>query len=512
MTLHVRFIRSAKQHKGKTAFVDCSAEKTVTYSKALIASLLMADEFGQFHPGFIGIMLPTSAGCALASIAALMSGRVPVMINYSTGAAENAEYAQGKCGFETIITSRKLVEKIGCRMVSGMVFLEDLMQSVSPLKKLKAAALSLLPAGMIEHAVSAAAPDDTAVILFTSGSEKDPKAVELSHRNILANIESISRRYHLVEEDRFLCNLPFFHVFGLTANLWAPLYHGMTAITTSNPLEYRTVCEIIRRERPTLMAATPSFYWGYLKKSEPGDFESLRIAIAGADKCPDALREAFLEKHGLVLFEAYGATETAPGIAGNGPGCNLPGSVGRPFDGVEVRIEHLDTGAPCATGETGRIMVRADSVMKGYYDDLEATSLHVRNGWYDTGDMGWLDAEGYLWHAGRLRRFVKIGGEMVSLVRVENVLEKHLPEDVRCCVVEVPDITKGARIVAATTRPVDAAAMTRLLAQELPPIALPKEFMVIEQFPEMGSGKIDFRSATEIVRRQLRGGGPAPAP
>jgi len=225
--------------------------------------------------------------------------------------------------------------------------------------------------------------------------------------------------------------------------------------------------------------------------------------LCGADKCPDALRESFMEKHNIVLYEAYGTTETSPGISGNAEGANKQGSVGLPFDGVEIRIEHYQTGEECPTGENGKILVRGDMVMKGYFNDFEETSLHIRRGWYDTGDMGNLDEDGYLWHVGRLKRFVKIGGEMVSLIRVENSLEKYLPEDVVCCVVEVPDAIKGARIIAAVTEKIDEKKTLKKMADDLPKIALPKIFIVIEELPKMGSGKIDFRTVTDIVRQKL---------
>ena len=503
MLLHHRFIEVAKRQGEKLAFIDRTAGREVSYSKALIASLLLAGKFKKYDKGFLGVMIPTSAGCGLSILGALMSGRTPVMINYSTGAEDNCRYAQDKCDFETIVTSKALLQKINCPHVDGMVYIEDIMAGLSTLKKIKAAAISKLPAAAIQKLVAGNSNQQDAVILFTSGSEKDPKAVELTHRNIVSNIESFSNRYKFTENDIFLANLPYFHVFGLTGNLWVPLYHGMSIVTYANPLDYRKICDIVRDDKPTLMVGTPSFYWGYLRKSEPGDFASLRYAICGADKCPDALREGFLEKHNMVLYEGYGTTETSPAISANAEGINKSGSVGLPFEGVQIRIEHYETGEECAVGENGKILVKGDLVMKGYFNDFEETSLHIRRGWYDTGDMGNLDEDGYLWHVGRLKRFVKIGGEMVSLIRVENALEKHLPDDVICCVVEVPDAIKGARIVAAVTAPVDEKKILKKIAADLPKIALPKIFTVIEDLPKMGSGKIDFRNVTRMVRQRL---------
>lgn len=504
MLLHQHFVSIAKRYGNKLAFIDRTSDKKVTYSKALIASLILADKFRKFDEGFFGIMIPTSAGCGLSILGALMSGRTPVMINYSTGAMNNALYAQNKCNFKTIITSKALLEKIGCPVVEGMVFIEDVMEGVSAAEKLKAALIAKLPVPLLFRLIHSGQEDDNVVILFTSGSEKDPKAVQLTHRNISSNIKSFSAVVEMFDHDILLANLPYFHVFGLTVNLWTPLYFGMTIVAYANPLDYKTICTILREERPTVMVGTPSFLWGYLRKAAGGDFSSLRLVVSGADKCPDTLRKEFLEKHGVTLLEGYGATETSPAISTNTLECNKPGSVGKALPEVTLRIENYETGKKCGLGEIGRILVKGDLVMKGYLDDFEETSMRIRHGWYDTGDMGYLDEEGFLWHAGRLKRFVKIGGEMVSLVKVEDVLQKILPEDVTCSVVEIPDAHKGVRIVAAVTRKVDERRTLKRMSEELPNIALPKQFVLIEDLPKMGSGKVDFRSVTEMVHNMLR--------
>jgi len=501
--LHQQFIDVAKKFGKKKAIHDFTTNRELTYNRALIACLLLRQFVIKMDTGFIGIMIPTSAGCILAKIAVLMSGRTPVMINYSTGAEQNAKYSQQKCDFKTIITSKALLEKIECPVVDGMVFIEDIMDSITTGLKIRAALLAALPAAVIKQAIHTGKEDDTAVILFTSGSEKDPKAVQLTHRNILANIDSVTPIFNFRSEDVFMCTLPYFHVFGLTVDLWLPIYHGMTMLTYANPLDFRKVCTIVREQKATFLVGTPSFFWGYLRKSEEGDFKSLRIALTGADKCPEALREGFNTKHGITVFEGYGATECSPVISTNTPKFNRPGSVGKPIPGLQVRIENYETGEECGIGEDGRILVKGDSVMKGYFNDFEQTSLHIRSGWYDTGDMGNIDEDGYLWHVGRLKRFVKIGGEMVSLVKIEDILEKMLPEDSHCCVVEIPDATKGARIVAVVTTPLDEKEVLKQMATYLPRIALPKIFLVWETLPKMGSGKIDFRTISNMAREQL---------
>lgn len=503
MLLHQQFVRMAKKNAGKLAVIDKTTKRNVTYSKALIASLILASKFKKYDKGFIGIMIPTSAGCALAVVGALMSGRIPVMINYSTGAEANAKYAQKKCEFKTIITSKALLEKIECPVIEGMVLIEDIMESISTGDKLKAALKTKLPVNMIFNRIHKGHEDDTAAILFTSGSEKDPKAVQLTHNNIASNIKDFGGYLNLNGNDIVLANLVFFHIFGLVANLWVAFYYGMTMVTYANPLDFQTICNIAFEEKPTLMVGPPSFFWGYLQKSKPGDFKSVRIMVAGADKCPDALRDGFMKKHGVTLLEGYGATETSPVISLNLHEFNRPGSTGKVIPNVKVRIENFETGEDCKTGEVGKIMVKGDLIMKGYYNDPELTAECKVDGWYNTGDMGYFDADGYLWHSGRFKRFVKIGGEMVSLVKVENTLEQFLPEGVACCVVGIADKTKGASIVATITKEVDKTTILKKMSNELPNIALPKQFLVVEELPMMGTGKIDFRSVTRIVEEKL---------
>jgi acyl-[acyl-carrier-protein]-phospholipid O-acyltransferase/long-chain-fatty-acid--[acyl-carrier-protein] ligase len=499
MLLHQEFVRNAKRLSKKMAIKDKTTKSDVTYGRALIGALILAKKFQKYEKGFIGIMIPTSAGCALATVGALMSGRVPVMINYSTGAEQNVKYAQDKCGFKTVIASRALLDKIGCPVMDGMVLIEDIMKGVTTGEKLKAALRTKLPTNTLLNSIHQGDEDDNAAILFTSGSEKDPKVVQLTHKNLASNILNFSEYVGLTEEDILLANLVFFHIFGLTVNLWLAFVKGMTMVSYANPTEFQTISNIARDEKPTLMVGTPSFFWGYLQKSEPGDFKSLRLMVAGADKCPDALRDGYLKKHGVTLLEGYGATETSPVVSVNSLEYNRPGSIGKVIPGVKVKIEHLETGEECKTGETGKILVKGDLVMKGYLGQPELTAETIVDGWYNTGDMGYMDEDGYLWHAGRFKRFVKIGGEMVSLVRVENVMEQYLPEGVKCCVVEIPDEIKGATIVAAVTKDINKVAILRKMGQELPNIALPRQFFIIEDLPMMGTGKIDFRSVTELV-------------
>ena len=503
MLLHEQFIKQAKSNKKKLAFIDRSTGRRLTYGRSLTAALILASKLKKYRDGYIGVMVPTSAGCGLTILAALFSGKVPVMINYSTGAETNARFAQQRCGFKTIITSRALLEKIGCRKIDGMVLIEDILEQVNIVNKLSAALRSLLPAALIHKLVYSGGEDDTAVILFTSGSEKMPKGVELTHRNISSNVTTATERFQLNSDDIMMAVLPLFHVFGQSINLWLPLSKGMTIVTYGNPLEFKNVARIIREETPTMLVGTPYFLAGYLKQSQAGDFSSLRLIVAGADKVPDWLRAAFQEQHGAELLEGYGTTETSPVISVNSPGANKPGSVGLPLPGVEVRTVDVDSGEILPVGKEGKILVKGDLVMKGYFDDLEETALRIEDGWYETGDMGVIDEDGYLWHKGRLKRFVKIGGEMVSLVQVESVLETLLADGVECCVVEIPDARKGANLAVAVSGEINQKEIISALTKNLPPVAVPRQFVVLEELPKMGSGKVDFRTTTQMVQELL---------
>jgi acyl-[acyl-carrier-protein]-phospholipid O-acyltransferase/long-chain-fatty-acid--[acyl-carrier-protein] ligase len=502
--LQHRFIDSALKNPSKVAFVDRTTLKDVTFNQALLGSLILSRRFKKLEGGRIGIMLPTSAGAALAVIGSVMGGLTPVMINYSTGAEKNCVYAQQQCDFKTIITTRPLLEKTRCPELPGMVFIEDIMAGLGKLEKTLGFIKSKAPVAILKRLTGSEDLSKPAVILFTSGSEKDPKVVQLSQRNLLSNIDAFCNMMDVHSMDRLLAVLPYFHVFGLTINLWTPMCLGMTSITYANPLEFRTVAKIIKETEPELLIGTPLFLEGYARQSSPGDFKSVVLTVSGADKCTESLRKLYRDKHQLEIFEGYGTTETSPVISVNPRAANRPGSIGIPIPNTTVKIESYETGNECLTGQVGKILVKGDGVMDGYLNDIEESSLRLKSGWYDTGDLGYLDEDGYLWHKGRLKRFVKIGGEMISLVMVEETLNEMTPENIECCAVEIPDAKRGSRIVAVTNAEIEKIEIQKKLSKKLPNIALPKSYTVVSEFPRMGSGKTDFRTLTELVRKQLK--------
>ena len=498
--LQHKFISNAKAHPNKIAIIEKTTGNDLSYGRALLASLILSRRFRKLERGRIGIMLPTGSGATLAVVGSLMASLTPVMINYSTGAKKNCRYAQDKCDFKTIITARALLKRVGCDELPEMVFIEDILASLGSIEKGLALVKSKLPASLIKKLCGKNDLKSPAVILFTSGSEKDPRVVQLTQQNLLSNINSFSDMMNIRGMDNLLAVLPFFHVFGLTINLWTPLCLGMTSISYANPLDFKVIAQIIKENKPQLLVGTPLFLEGYAKQSAPGDFTSVELTVTGADKCPESLRKLYREKHNIEIFEGYGTTETSPVISINPRDNNRPGSIGIPIPGTVVKIEEIGTGNTCKTGEVGKILVKGEGVMSGYLNDMEESHLRLKSGWYDTGDLGCIDKEGYLWHKGRLKRFVKIGGEMISLVMVEETLASLLPDNVECCVVELPDAKRGSRIVGVTSQAVDEKRVSKLLSEELPNLALPKKYVVVEEFPYMGSGKTDFRTLTTIVR------------
>ena len=262
--LQHRFIDSAKRDGAKIAFIDRTTDREISFDQALIAGLILYKRFKKVERGRIGIMLPTSGGAALAVLGSVMANLTPVMINYSTGAKQNCHYAQQECDFKTIITTRALLEKVNCPLLPEMLLIEDILSSLNPLEKVWAAIKSKLPTAILKRISGKKQLETPAVILFTSGSEKDPKAVQLTHANLLSNIDAFCEHMEIYGMDRLLAVLPYFHVFGLTVNLWTPLCLGMTSITFANPLEFKSVVKIIRDYKPEFLIGTPFFLEGYL--------------------------------------------------------------------------------------------------------------------------------------------------------------------------------------------------------------------------------------------------------
>jgi len=516
--LHWRFIRTAKRQPFYFCMADSSGRR-LTYSKALAGSLVLSRWIGSRCRGqsMVGLLLPSSVGGALANIAVSMTGKVPVNLNFTAG-REAMEAAVGQCGIRTILTSRIFVKKAQLPTLDGMVFLEDILKRISPANKAGSfLAALLLPSRLLRRLYCARNADSSslATVIFSSGSTGIPKGVMLSHHNVISNIEAIAQIFAVHPADTVMGVLPFFHSFGFTGTLWFPLLSGFAAAYHPNPLDAKTVGEMVSKHRATMLIATPTFCGAYLRKCSPEEFASLRLALCGAEKLRAPLADAFQEKYGLPLVEGYGATETAPVISANCPDFiapgyrqsgSKPGSVGQPLPGVAVKVVDLESGATLPMGEEGLLLVKGPNVMQGYLGQPEKTAEVLRDGWYTTGDIGRIDEEGFLHITDRLSRFSKIGGEMVPHIRVEQMCAQILTSGT-CAVTAVPDERKGEQLVLFYTSPaISAEELWRnLSAADLPKLWIPKResLFLIDEIPILGTGKTDLKKLRAMALERL---------
>ncbi|MEK7409423.1 MAG: AMP-binding protein, partial [Acidobacteriota bacterium] len=507
--LHLRFIATAKRRWFSLSMADSSGRE-LTYGRALAGSLLLARWLRRQRPGerMIGVLLPASVGGALANIATLLAGRIPVNLNFTAGREAMASAVE-QCDVRTILTSRVFLTKANLSEMEGMVYLEDVMSGVTRAQKAWAGITALLtPARLLQRRYGRKedTPDSLATVIFSSGSTGVPKGVMLSHHNVLANVEALARIFYMTPEERIMGVLPFFHVFGFTCTLWFPLMGGCGVAYHPNPTDAKTIGEMVQRYRACLLMATPTFYATYIRRCTREEFASLRYAIVGGEKLQPGIAGAFREKYGLDLLEGYGVTETSPVVAVNVPdfvdaGMRQTGfkagAVGHPIPGVAVKIVHPATGEPLGADEEGLLLVKGPGCMMGYLGQPERTAEVMREGWYVTGDIGAVDEDGFLRITDRLSRFSKIGGEMVPHVKVEEVMIRVL-EGAPCAVTAVADEQRGERLVALYTRnevtPTEL--WSRLNQSELPKLWIPKRenlYPVDELPPALGSGKMDLR-------------------
>ncbi len=339
----------------------------------------------------------------------------------------------------------------------------------------------------------------------------------LSHQNILSNVEGLAQVFWVTKKDRLMGVLPFFHSFGFTGSLWFPLLCGFGAVYHSNPLDAKTIGEMVSKHGATILIGTPTFYAAYLRKCTTEEFSSLRIAIVGAEKLREPIANAFKEKYGLDLLEGYGCTELSPVVSVNIPDFEegtyrqtglKPGTAGHPIPGITVKVVDPDTGDPRSYGEEGLLLVKGPNQMIGYLGQPEQTAEVLRDGWYVTGDIAAIDDEGFIRITDRLSRFSKIGGEMVPHIKVEDAINRMFG-DQGSVVTAVPDDQKGERLVVLYTykEVTPEALWDRLCQTDLPKLWIPKResFYYVETVPILGTGKVDLRQVKMMAMERVGG-------
>lgn len=497
---------SAAQQPGKVILEDAT-QTELTYRKLFIGARLMGDRIVQASaspasaPSRIGVLLPNVNATPVVLLALWQRGIVPAILNFSTGSATMVACAE-LASLKHIVTSRAFLKRAKLDPAPfeqagvQLLYLEDLRATITGLDKF----IALLLCPFINDHSLTSSPDDTAVILFTSGSEGVPKGVELSHRNLLANVRQLLAKCDLLDTDRFFNAMPLFHSFGLAAGLVLPLIRGNYIFIYPSPLHYRVVPTVFYDKDCTVLFGTNTFLSGYGRKAHPYDFRSLRYLFAGAEKLQSATAELWAQKFGVRVFEGYGATECSPVLSATTPLEPKHGTAGRFLPGVEHKLEPVD-----GVAEGGRLFVRGPNIMKGYLNADANAKFHAGGGWYDTGDIVSVDAEGFVSIRGRMKRFAKISGEMVSLTAVEDALAGAFPQyGLRCqtAVVTRPDEDKGEALICCTNEPKLTPAELRdaIKAKGLSNLCVPREIIVVKEIPKLGTGKVNHRELQAMVQ------------
>ncbi len=527
-TLPKAFIKTAKQHHSNVKLYD--GERQLSGAKLFVASRLLADHIKQQTPDNIGIMLPTGAGSTIACMASLMAAKRIVPLNY-TASPKHINSALEQANIKTVYTSRLFLSRLEQRGFDfsdtfknlDVYYLEDIMPFFSQAKSaFYLSCFYLLPTRLLQYAfTSASSSSDTAAILFSSGSEGTPKGIMLSHKNFMANIEQVADVMNPQSNDVLLASLPAFHAFGLTVTQLLPIIEGIPVACHSDPTDAVGLGKTCARHKATLLFGTSTFLNLYArnKRLHPLMLDSLRLVIAGAEKLQTDVAKAFSSKFNKTILEGYGTTETTPVASVNLPDVigddlrlyisNKPGTAGMPLPGTSFKIVDPNTLEELPTGEAGMLLIGGSQVMQGYLnnDELNAQSIKVLNGtrWYITGDKGFLDEDGFLKIIDRYSRFAKIGGEMISLGSVEDVLKPYINDtDVKILAVNIPDDKKGEAIIVLVEACEDIKQLKdKLKAAQLNNLMRPKKLLAINEIPVLGSGKVDFGAAKSLALKLL---------
>ncbi len=488
---------TARKHPRQVILEDATLQK-LTCRKLMVGADVLAHALRETVSGGerVGLLLPNVNTTPVVILALWRLGKVPAMLNFSSGIPTMLACVE-LAGMKHIITSRKFLERARLNVDAfvkagiNVIYLEDVRAGISGFQKISTLLRHIFHLqSPISHLPSA---HSAAVIVFTSGSEGVPKGVELTHGNILANIRQMLAVTDLTDRDRAFNCLPLFHSFGLTVGTFLPLVRGLYVFLYPSPLHYRVVPSVLYDRDCTIFLSTNTFLSGYARKAHPYDFRSLRYLFAAAEKLQETTALTWSQKYGIRILEGYGATECAPCVSVNTPLEPRNGSVGRLLPGMEYKLEKVE-----GVDEGGRLFVRGPNVMKGYLNaDADAKFLAL-DGWYDTGDIVSVDADGYLHVRGRLKRFAKVSGEMVSLTAVEDALAGAFPQyGLRCqiAVITRPDENKGEALIAVTNEPNLTLEEIRaaIKAKGLTNLSTPREIKVVKEIPKLGTGKVNHR-------------------
>ncbi len=500
-TIAEAFVNRCLKHPKDTAAADDIAG-VLSYGRLMLGAVLMAKRFRNFPEKNIGLMLPASVAGDLALMALHLAGKLPVILNWTTGPA-NLAHAVKLMHLKRVITSKVFIDRAHLEVPGAeFVYLENLRKTIGKREALtRLAQMKLFPAAAKTHALEHAEkdPNKPAVVLFTSGSEKAPKAVPLTHDNILSNLRATIPVLKFTRSDSVLGFLPLFHSFGHTVTGILPLLVGFKVLHHPDPTDANGLVRKIAGYKPTIMAGTPTFLNFILEKGKPGELDSLRILVVGAEKCPETVfAKVKVAAPNATIIEGYGITECSPIIAFNPPDATRPGTIGKPMTNLAVKLVDVDTRQPVPAGQLGQLLVKGPSVFHGYVGKESGDPFETIDGerWYNTGDLVRFDDEGYIHFEGRLKRFLKAGGEMISLPALEEPIALKYPPDDQGPRVAVEGIETptGRRVVLFTTEEIplrDANAL--LMANGFRGVMRLDAVEKIEKIPVLGTGKTDYK-------------------
>jgi acyl-[acyl-carrier-protein]-phospholipid O-acyltransferase/long-chain-fatty-acid--[acyl-carrier-protein] ligase len=532
LSLPYALIMGFKKHGARVRVIDgkdAQEEKILGFDKVFAAAIALSRHIKlETQQERVIIVLPPGLGGLIANVAVLLAGKTPVNLNF-TAAHSSILSAIKQSGADKFITADVFVRKMQAfpwPATRQMILVERVLPTLKGQITKWFLLSKILPAALIATVlgVSKKGGDREALLLFTSGSSGEPKGVVLTHRNVVANVAQFGSRLDLQKQDTVLGCLPLFHSFGCTVTLWYPIIQGIQLVTYPSPLETKRLAELIDKHRVTLLIATPTFLRGYLRGVHREQLGSLKLVVTGAEKLPPSVAAAFEDKFGKTVLEGYGLTETSPVTNVNLPApapsalpgahclpTHRPGSVGQLMPGLAIRITDPETNAPRALDEQGMIWFKGPNIFPGYLNDAARTaSVLTEDAWFRTGDIGRVDADGFLYIEGRLSRFSKIAGEMIPHETVEEMLIKALgleSEDCRrIAIVGIPDADRGEALILLSTLAGGSEQQElidlryRLLEQGVPALWIPKVLKRVPEIPVLASGKLDVQGCVKLAQ------------
>lgn len=507
-TLAEVFLNVAAKFPKKMCMAD-DRMGALDYNTVKLRAIILAQAVAKLPGETIGIMLPASVGAFLCIMACELAGKIPVMINWTVG-PRHLETVKELSGIQATLSSWAFLDRLDGVDLKGleeqMVLLEELRRTITWKDKLRALFLSKRANAVILKTLNPrkVQPDDTAVLLFTSGTESNPKGVPLSHRNILSNQRPVFEELELYTDDTLFGILPPFHSFGFTVSTLIPVFSGVRVAFYPNPTEGKKVADRFEKWKITVMCGAPTFLKGMLKAAEPGQLKTLRLCVTGAEKAPPELFKAIEAYNHAIILEGYGITECSPVLTLNRPHRPLK-EVGQPLPNVSLKIVHPETYEPLPLHTQGLILAKGPNIFKGYLNPGLEPPFHEIDGekWYKTGDLGSLDEAGYLTISGRQKRFIKVGPEMISLSAIEDALLKtglklHWPlseETASLAILAREQAGERPKILLFVTFDLDVERANMALKEAgFSNLVKISQVVPVAEIPLMGTGKINYRA------------------